>query len=120
MDMNKKQITLRQYEMEFIKFLKQHNAYESFKKNLRQDSSLYASIVLNPFDRIARSYRHIEDECQRERNIICALERVIDFSFLWVGTKEGHEFWRKLNSEWMNYSREHFYITIYHNNPSES
>ena len=104
--MVKKEITLKEVSKEFIIFLKENNAYEKFKQNIRQQKhSIYQQINPNPFmDVIMCAYEQNLNEKQTKRDFIASVSSIIDHSLIWANTKEGHEFWRNLNRKWSIHS----------------
>lgn len=100
--MMKKEITLKEVSKEFIIFLKENNAYEKFKQNIRQQKhSIYQQINPNPFMHyIMYAYERNLNEKQTKRNFMS----IIDHSLIWAKTKEGVVFWRNLNCKWSMHS----------------
>lgn len=62
----------------FIGFLKRYDAFDSFKKELIIQHKHYIDTMF----------------CQKP------IENWISFSFSWNKTKEGYDFWNKLNNKW--------------------
>lgn len=70
----------KEFYIFFLRFLKENKVFYSYQKSLlkRHDMS------------------YLKDLCNRNDLSI------IDFSFTWSLTIEGHEFWSNLNSKFMN------------------
>ena len=119
--------TLAQCKREFINFLKENNAYEVYKYNVRQNKqltkstsrpySLFSIININPFSPLIKKAYSLyngltfdEDDamkCRRDyiRIQICEL---INYAFTWEETKEGHAFWSNLDNKWKHYLKQKF------------
>ena len=117
--------TLAQCKREFINFLKENNAYEAYKYNVRQNKqltkststpySLFSIININPFSPLIKKAYSLyngltfdEDDamkCRRDyvKIHICEL---INYAFTWAETKEGELFWRRLDSKWKHYLKQ--------------
>ena len=96
-------ITYRELTLEFLKFLKKHNALKPFKQNVlrtlkRQCSSCITQYTMvNPF-----VSSHI---LPYEYNSLFGYA-IIDQSFVWAATPQGHDYWHELDLEWDNYVRK--------------
>lgn len=88
-----KKITYRQMIAEFLSFLKENNALQSYKKALIKQKRLYFKTIenhINPFT---------------IKPIIVLLkpggyEELINMAFIWDNTKEKHKYWEKLDHKW--------------------
>ena len=77
----------RDYLKLFCQFLKAHNAYVKFRANcLKQHKSDSDSDFFTPI-------REVNQNC-------LDFKTLVDLSFIWARTREGHSFWKQLNSEW--------------------
>ena len=88
-----KKITYRQMIAEFLSFLKENNALQGFREALIKQKRPYFKTIenyINPFtiEPIKELFNQIE------------YYDLIDMAFTWSETKEGHEFWRKLEHKW--------------------
>ena len=123
----KQTCTLAQCQREFINFLKENNAYEAYKYNVRQNKqsttststpySLFSIININPFPPLIKKAYSIyngltfdeDDEMKGIRDhvkiYICEL---INYAFTWAETKEGEHFWRYLDKKWKDYLKQKF------------
>ena len=119
--------TLAQCKREFINFLKENNAYEAYKYNVRRNKqlttststpySLFSIININPFSPLIKKAYSLynglifdEDDAMK-----CRLDYVkihicelINYAFIWAETKEGELFWRRLDSKWKHYLKQKF------------
>ena len=97
---------------DFTKFLKKEQAYIKYKEAVTNDyirMHSYASkqekirkmqtVFLNPiYVKIQRNGLHeLNDE-------ICF--NLINYAFTWYNTREGHDFWCKLNDKWKDFFME--------------
>lgn len=60
----------------FLNFLNEHKALENFMNNIKRDSNM--TLYLMP------SYYY----------------DIIDLSFTWSNTPQGHDYWKKINKKW--------------------
>lgn len=74
---------------EFIKFLKNKNAYEQFIGNLKNGTfcSIHKTATINDFCKYKPYLSYISG------------------AFTWASTKEGHYYWRSLSDNWKNYMK---------------
>ncbi len=91
----KKYITRNVTKKHFIQFLKQHHAYEQFIKNFSKNNIRFSI--------------YISFSAMKMRNIL-------NNSFVWGNTAEGHKYWQKLNKEWEQYYDE--FTSYYEELPS--
>lgn len=64
----------------FIEFLERNNAWENFER---------------AFNERGGDLKGYKEACRTSKN------KEISGAFTWAGTKEGHEYWSKLNDEWV-------------------
>ena len=87
-----KELTLQELEMEFIKFLKKNNAYKQYmtarRQYLQKECGATAFQLVNPNMLVSWHFGKYD------------YEGIIDKSFSWRQTKEGHDFWSKLDDKW--------------------
>ena len=76
----------------FKRFLKEENVYPQYRRNLLNSKHKYVIFNLK--------YKHDVYSFFCESSI----EGLINHAFCWAETKEGHDFWNKLNIKW------HYYI----------
>ena len=90
-----RELTLQELEMEFIKFLKKHNAYKQYmtarRQYLQKELGATAFQLVNPNMLVTRDFDRLHSHVH---------ESIIDHSFCWRQTKEGHDFWSELNDKW--------------------
>ena len=95
--------------MEFIKFLKNNNAYDEYLYAVRDKIKEYKD-----YDKIKPLYLYclINPLVRPKLNQIFQGKHpkdIIDRSFCWADTQQGHRFWEKLNDKWNDIAYE---ITI--------
>lgn len=86
-------ITYRQMVARFLLFLKENNALNGYRNAVKEyKRSHFKTIenIINPFT-IEPIKRLFNPEEYRE---------LIDLSFYWRATPEGHEYWEKLDHKW--------------------
>lgn len=84
---------MKNLRQEFIKFLKEHDAFVPFVCNLAHEPQA--------------SYRYDTNEMTLSKYIsLVAKEKgagdLIFFSFNWDFTSQGFDYWEQLNAEWRN------------------
>ena len=93
------ELTYREIIREFLFFLKKENAYKKYIKAIKQQKKEqfknwenYINIfTINNFKGCFRSDSNIGN--------------LIDYSFHWAITKEGHDFWSELDKKWRDKMR---------------
>lgn len=78
-------------ELEFINFLKSHEAYSRFETNHKlqyEDESVedFLLRILLVENNIIDTTKFIKD--------------VLFYGFIWMDTPEGHDYWKDLDSDW--------------------
>lgn len=64
----------------FIKFLEDNNAWENFERAFLESG---------------KNVKNYKERCKKLRN------EELSGAFAWAGTKEGYEYWDKLNCKWI-------------------
>lgn len=89
-----KYVTYRELVNKFITFLKKENAYKEYLEAFRNAHRLSCHenwyTAINPL-----AYTKIRNRIDKGY-----IKDIIDYSFCWDKTKQGHYFWRKLNRKW--------------------
>ena len=76
------------FRKRFFAFLKENNAYDKWRYYVQKQHSINGIWWWNDF------YQTLyEDRCLR----------AINNAFNWTDTKEGYDFWFKIQKEWRNY-----------------
>ena len=70
---------------EFFKFLKMHNLTKMFSKNLKKYNRIFASTTVY---------------------LIGDPRTFINGAFVWSQTEQGHDFWSKFDTLWMDYIKD--------------
>ena len=83
-------------KQEILDILDKHPYFVSFL----QKNKLYFKYIHNAMN---PKWEYERDEIQQ----IKSTEYIINFSFLWRKTKEGHDFWENQESEYKKYYKEH-------------
>lgn len=92
-----RELTYRDIIREFLFFLKKENAYKEYIKAIKQQRK---NQFLNWENHVNIFTINPLKECfKNNNNQLCYL---IDRSFLWTSTKEGHDFWSALDEKWSN------------------
>jgi hypothetical protein len=89
-----KKITYRQMIAEFLSFLKENNALRGYQIAVRKQK-------LNCFNTIENKINIFSIEPLKR--LFCCKEHysgLVDKSFTWDKTEEGHAYWEKLDSKW--------------------
>lgn len=74
---------------QFITFLKENNAYSAYRHNIKTPN-----FPKERTNELANLVNKFEGECSQ----------LMDYSFDWVITKEGHTYWGDLYIKWMKVS----------------
>lgn len=82
----------------FSEFLKFNNIYSKFREN----SDIQKSIIGRDGN-FFYLYTRKRSTSSEETLII----QLIDYSFTWAHTKEGHSFWQEVNRQWHNTIRQY-------------
>ena len=75
----------------FIRFLKERNAYGSYFHEMQLNHNDSSSFVFE----YNREYKAFFEKCDPLL--------WLQFCFIWSSTKKGATFWENLNNEWRNY-----------------
>ncbi len=95
----KKEKNDKKCKAEFIRFLKEHNAFSCFVKNFNNHTEIKLREKWcnnsNCCFRIKpnSSFKDYFDKCVMKQELL-------KFAFSWVNTKEGFHFWSELSDEW--------------------
>jgi hypothetical protein len=89
-----RKLTYREIVREFLFFLKKENAYKKYIKAIKQQRK---SQFKNWGNYINIFTINSLRECLKNNSNIGYL---IDNSFHWASTKEGHDFWSALDNKW--------------------
>ena len=100
-----RELTYREIVREFLLFLKKENAYEEYIKAIKQQRK---SKFKNWGNYINVLTIDSIKECFRSNGKI---RRLIDYSFHWSSTKEGHNFWSALDIKWCEKMRDTKLVT---------
>ena len=76
----------------FVTFLKENNAYVSFRVARKKQHESFFTIL---------DYKHME-ELKYNQHL---LFNIISYAFCWANTKEGDIYWRSLNRKWSVFMR---------------
>ena len=90
----KRKLTYREIIREFLFFLKKENAYKKYIKAIKQQKKGEFNNFENYINVLTISSLK---RCFRNGSNIPYL---IDSSFHWASTKEGHNFWSELDIKW--------------------
>lgn len=94
-----REFTYREIIREFLFFLKKENAYKKYIKAIKQQKKRE---IKNWGNYINVLTINSLKECFRNNSNIGYL---IDCSFNWASTKEGHDFWSALDKKWCDKMR---------------
>lgn len=87
------------WRSEFIRFLKEHNAYSGFVKNFKNETETRNRICWCSESKVIFptapncSFKDYFDKCTRKENLL-------SYAFTWRNTEEGERFWYDLSDEW--------------------
>ncbi len=82
------------YKQYFIRFLKQHNAYEMFMDNFNSENGINYRYNINKDVVSAKIFFKTRSPAN-----------FLAFAFRFGETKEGHGFWKNINIDW------HYYLS---------
>lgn len=87
-------ITYREMNALFIRFLKENNALNGFKKSVMEQKHKHFKTLENYINPLTiEPIKRLFEESSRYINII-------DLAFTWDRTKEGYAYWSDLNHKW--------------------
>jgi len=91
--MTTKRITYRQMIAEFLLFLKENNALRGYQIAVREQKLNYFNTIENKINIFS---------IKPLKKLFCKeyYDVLVDYAFTWALTKEGHEYWEKLDSKW--------------------
>ncbi len=89
-----RELTYREIIREFLFFLKKENVYKEYIKAIKQQKKRE---IKNWGNYINILTINSLGECFLKNNYVVYL---IDMSFNWSSTKEGHKFWSELSHKW--------------------
>ncbi len=94
-----RELTYRELVREFLFFLKKENAYKEYIKAIKQQRK-------NEFENWGNHINVLTIKSIKScfRNI-SYIGYLIDNSFQWISTEEGHNFWSALDEKWHNKMR---------------
>mgnify|MGYP000690542152 CR=1 FL=1 len=96
----------------FFRWLKDNNVYNEYIANLKLLKRISNKEELFNYHISKRLFKYTPkmsdvNFCKRKDVInIYRIEDMINFSFHWDGTKEGHHFWSHLDKKWRSYCYE--------------
>lgn len=89
-----RELTYREIIREFLFFLKKENAYKEYIKAIKQQRK---GVIKNWGNYINVLTINSLRKCFKNNSNMAYL---IDNSFHWASTKEGHDFWSALDKKW--------------------
>jgi len=87
-----------------LRFLKEKSIYSRFRNNFFNQRHIRTVWVSENFFEGYSEYK-CNDSLSKYATCVNA-GGLINYAFRWCETKEGHDFWEKIDAEWKNYVRE--------------
>ena len=88
-----------------LRFLKEKYIYAQFRRNFFNQSDVRTEWVRCNFFAAYSEYK-CNDSLSKYANSILSTKDLINYAFRWSDTKEGYDFWEKINAEWRRYIKE--------------
>jgi hypothetical protein len=90
----RKEITFRELTKIFLQYLKENNAYDKYKRAVRTQQRCYIKGWYNHINPLTISAIATPSILSNRPN------ELINFSFNWYRTPEGHNYWSDLDARW--------------------
>lgn len=89
--MTENELKLRRGLIEFVRFLKENGAYNTFLSAIYK-SKFYEHGSLSPM----KLWKRVDDKA----SIMTRLRAILVTSFTWSETPQGHDYWSMLDKKW--------------------